>query len=87
MADRYYRYAVTGAWGDVPPAITAMVDEDESYLLYPEDRGEWSQQDLVRNGAIIGGWSLEARGHCFLDEGGEVVPESTTEHIDGGVTS
>lgn len=72
-----YQYAVVETWGDVPDQIAAIVNKPDAHLLYNEDRGEVSQQEFFRAGAIVGGWVLEFRGICET-EGNKVVRSSAT---------
>lgn len=59
-----YAYRVVEVWGDVPEAISRLLNQDDAYLLYPEYRGRESQQDLMDLTTCThkGGWYMEYAG-------------------------
>jgi hypothetical protein len=74
-----YRYEVVETWGDVPDFVSRLVGEADAFLLYSEDRGEWSQQSYWRDAdGIVGGWALERRGAAYFLNGHAIqeIPEA-----------
>lgn len=72
---------ITAADGDVPDGIASLVGEPDGYLLYRDDRGQWSQQFVHRIGeGIVGGWDMERVGRCRVVDGVVVDPLPTEEH-------
>jgi hypothetical protein len=60
----YYKYAVVGTWGKVPKQIAEIVGSNHDVLLYPDYRGEHSDQSVFdhKRREVTGGWTMEYRG-------------------------
>lgn len=56
------RYRVVGTWGVVPEQIQSIVGKDDAFLLYPEYRGQDSDQAFTDHGEAVGGWSMQYAG-------------------------
>ncbi len=70
-----WRYRVDGFEGVVPPFVAELLVEEDGFMLYPEDRGEWSMQHFMQAHKVVGGWTMTRAGRCRVVAGKVVESE------------